>query len=117
MIPWTVAHQAPLSMEFSKQEYWSGLPFPSPRDLPDPEVEPRSPTMQAVSLPSESPGKPICESISIYLSIYLSICLSIYLSVSLSVLLSIYPHLYLTGEKGDNTNLTVKMASVRVEME
>jgi len=38
--PWTVAHQAPLSMEFSRQEYWSGLPFPSPGDLTDPEIEP-----------------------------------------------------------------------------
>ena len=42
-IPWTVAHQAPLSMEFSRQEYWSGLPFPSPGDLPDPGIKPRSP--------------------------------------------------------------------------
>jgi len=41
MIPWTVAHQAPLSMEFSRQEYWSGLPFPSPGDLPNPGIEPR----------------------------------------------------------------------------
>ena len=39
--PWTVAHQAPLSMEFSRQEYWSGLPFPSPGDLPDPGIKPR----------------------------------------------------------------------------
>ena len=44
--PWTVAHQAPLSMEFSKQEYCSGLPFPSPGDLPDPGIEPRSPALQ-----------------------------------------------------------------------
>ena len=44
--PWTVAHQAPLSMGFSRQEYWCGLPFPSPGDLPDPEIEPRSPTLQ-----------------------------------------------------------------------
>ena len=51
--PWTVAHQAPLSMEFPRQEYWSGLPFPSPRDLPDPEMEPRSPALQADSLPAE----------------------------------------------------------------
>ena len=43
--PWTVAHQAPLSMEFSRQEYWSGLPFPSPGDLPDPGIEPRSPAL------------------------------------------------------------------------
>ena len=43
--PWTVAYQAPLSMGFSKQEYWSGLPFPSPEDLPDPGIEPRPPTL------------------------------------------------------------------------
>ena len=45
--PWTVAYQAPLPMGFSKQEYWSGLPFPSPRDLPDPGIEPRSSALQA----------------------------------------------------------------------
>ena len=57
--PGTVAHQAPLSMQFSRQEYWSGLPFPSPGDLPNPGVKPRSPALQADSLPSESPGKPM----------------------------------------------------------
>ena len=56
--PWTVAYQAPQSMEFSRQEYWSGVPFPSPRDLPDPGIEPRSPALQADTLPSEPPGKP-----------------------------------------------------------
>ena len=56
--PWAVAHQAPLSMEFSRQEYWTGLPFPSPGDLPNPGIEPRSPALQADSLPSEPPGKP-----------------------------------------------------------
>ena len=55
---WTVAHQAPLSMGFSGQEYWSGLPFPSPGDLPYPEIKPGSPTLQADSLPSEPLGKP-----------------------------------------------------------
>ena len=45
-------------MEFSRQEYWSGLPFPSPGDLPDPEMKPRSPTLQVDALPSEPPGKP-----------------------------------------------------------
>ena len=50
--PWTIACQAPLSMGFSRQEYWSGLPFPSPGDLPDPGIEHRSPTLQADSLPS-----------------------------------------------------------------
>ena len=52
--PWTVAHQAPLSMGFSRQEYWSGLPFPSQGDLPDPGIEPRSPALQADALTSES---------------------------------------------------------------
>ena len=51
--PWTVARQAPLSMGFSRQEYWSGLPFPSPRDLPNPGIEPRSPALQADSLLTE----------------------------------------------------------------
>ena len=55
---WTVAHQAPLSMEVSRQEYWSGLPFPSPRDLPDLGIKPMSPALQADALPSEPPGKP-----------------------------------------------------------
>ena len=61
---WTVTWQAPLSMGFSKQEYWSGLPFPSPGDLPDPEFKPGSPALQADSLPSESPGKPLVKKVS-----------------------------------------------------
>jgi len=56
--PWSIAHQAPLSMGFSRQEYWSGLPFPSPGDLPNPGIKPRSPTLQADALTSEPPGKP-----------------------------------------------------------
>ena len=55
--PWTAAYQASLSMGFSRQEYWSGLPFPSPGDLPNPGIEPRSPTLQADALTSEPPGK------------------------------------------------------------
>ena len=55
---WTVAYQASLSMGFSRQEYWSGLPFPSPGDLPGSGIEPRSPSLQADALPSEPPGKP-----------------------------------------------------------
>ena len=51
--PWTVARHVPLSMEFSRQEYWSGLPFPSPGDLPDPGIETKSPALQAGSLPTE----------------------------------------------------------------
>ena len=56
--PWTVAHKGPLSMGFSRQEYWSGLSFPSPGDLPDPGIEPMSPALQADSLPTELGGKP-----------------------------------------------------------
>ena len=55
--PWTVAYQAPPSMRFSRQEYWSGLPLPSPGDLPDPGIKPRSPALQADALRSEPPGQ------------------------------------------------------------
>ena len=54
--PCTVAHQAPLSVEFSRQEHWSGLPFPPPEDLPDPGMEPTSPTLQADALLTDPPG-------------------------------------------------------------
>ena len=57
MTPWVTAHQAPLSMGFSRQEYWSGLPFPSPGDLPDLGIEPRFPEVQVDSSLSEPPGK------------------------------------------------------------
>ena len=56
--PWTVACQAPLSMGFSRQEYWGGLPFPSPGDLPDLGIKLRCPALQADSLPTELQGKP-----------------------------------------------------------
>jgi len=64
-VPWIVAHQVPLSVEYSRQEYWNGLPFLSPRDLPNPGIEPGSSTLQADSLPSEPPeslppSKAIC---------------------------------------------------------
>ena len=58
VILWTVAFQAPLSMEFSRQEYWSGLQFPSSGYIPNPGIEPRSPALQADSLPAEPPEKP-----------------------------------------------------------
>ena len=58
MTPCTVAGQAPLSREFSRQEYWSRLPFPSPEDLPDPGIDPGSPALEADSFPCEPPGKP-----------------------------------------------------------
>ena len=58
VILWIGDHQAPLPMEFSRQEYWSGLPCPPPGDLPNPGMEPRYPALQADSLSSEPPGKP-----------------------------------------------------------
>ena len=57
--PMNCSPQAPLSMKFSRQEYWSGLPFPYPGNLPDPGIEPESPALQADFLPSEPPGKPL----------------------------------------------------------
>ena len=57
MTPWTIAYQAPLSMEFSRQEYWSGLPFSSPGDLHNPGIKPGSPALEADALQSESSGK------------------------------------------------------------
>ena len=66
-IPWTVVYQASLSMGFSRQEYCSGLPFPSPGDLPDPGIEPRSPALQADALPSETSGKSNGNSERLYL--------------------------------------------------
>jgi len=62
--PWNVAHQALLSMGFSRQEYWSGLPFPSPRDLPYPGIKPWSPALYTDSLQSEPPWNPVRQSYS-----------------------------------------------------
>ena len=62
MTPWTVVHQAPLCMGFSRQEYWNGLPFPPPGDLPDPGIKPGSPVspaLQADSLPAKPSVKPL----------------------------------------------------------
>ena len=63
---WTVAHQAPLFLGFSRQEYWSGFPFPSPRDLPEPGIKLWSPTLQTDSLPSEPPENSLCVVCIIY---------------------------------------------------
>ena len=76
------AHQAPPSMGFSRQGYWSGLPFPSPGDLPDPGIEPGSPTLQADALPSEPPGNPISSKSLLNIYCIFSILVSGYLSVT-----------------------------------
>ena len=61
MTPWTVAYQASPSMGFSRQEYWSGLPFPSPGDFPDSGIKPGSPALEADTLTSETPGTILTE--------------------------------------------------------
>ena len=74
----SVACQAPLSMDLTRQEYWSALSCPSPGDLPEPGIEPGSPTLQADSLPFELPGKTIC----MHNHIYTEICVAfLYLSI------------------------------------
>ena len=68
--PWSVAHQAPLSMGFPRQEYWNGLPFPSPGNLHDPRIESASPSLTGEFFTAEPPGKPI----NIYAYIYVCVC-------------------------------------------
>ena len=79
MTPWNAVHQAPLSMGFSRQGYWSGLPSPSPEDLPDPRIKPGTPALQEDSVLTELPGimkyKTYCSS-SDFKEIYV-ICLSV----------------------------------------
>ena len=65
--PWTVAYQAPLSMGFSRQEYWSGLPFPPPEDIPNPGIKPVSPALAGRFFTAEPPGKPFMNSHSAFL--------------------------------------------------
>ena len=78
--PRTVAHQAPLSMEFSREEYESGLPFPSPGNFPGPGIEPRSLTLQVHSLPSQPLGKP-------YVYIYVCVCVCMYVQLIYNIML------------------------------
>ena len=76
--PWTVALQAPLSMGFPRQEYLNGLPFPTPGDLPNPEIKPMSPASPALAsgfFNTEPPGKPIK---SVYIYIYMYVCMYVY---------------------------------------
>ena len=74
---WTVARQAPLFMGFSRQEYWSGFQFPSPGDFPNPVIEPRSPAVQADSLPTA-----ITEATCICVCVYVYACVHVYINVS-----------------------------------
>ena len=85
--PWTVAHQAPPSMGFSRQEYWRGLPFPAPGDLPDPGIEPKSPALQTDALTSEPPlslsSVNVLSSLIWTIPVNLITCLISYRSISL----------------------------------
>ena len=95
-IPWSVAHWAPLSMESSRQEYWSGLSFPSPGDLPNPGIEPGSPVLQADSVPSEAQYLKISTFLS--LSSLMIMILNTYWTLTVLVILlrHILTHLVLT---------------------
>ena len=64
-----------LSMGFSRQEYWVGLPFPSPGGLPNPGIEPRSPALQADSIPPEPPGKPVCVRVCARVCVRVHVCI------------------------------------------
>ena len=76
--PWTVACQAPLSVAFPSQEYWNGLPFPSPGDLPDPGIEPTSPELAGGLFTTKPPGKPTC--CIVYMKkLYIEICIISYM--------------------------------------
>ena len=90
--PWTVVYQAPPSMGFSRQEYWSGLPFPSPGDLPDPGIKPGFPALQADTLTSEPPRKS-------YRMIYLMLTISFCHSFFIHFLVEVIHHLIDTGSK------------------
>ena len=83
--PWTVAHRAPLSMGFSRQEYWSGLPCPPPGDLPDPGIKPTSPmvpSLQAASLLLSHWGSPICVCVSNTAKLFPKVVVLFYISTS-----------------------------------
>ena len=101
MTPWTVARQAPLSMGFFRQEYWSGLPFPSPGDLSNPGIEPGSPALQADTLSSEPPGKPLE-----YITLYLMSCS--YKNTCIFKIISICIFIYMFS--GTFKNLTIRPA-------
>ena len=95
--PWTIARQAPPSMGFSRQEYWNGLPFPSPGDLSDPGIEPRSPALQADALTSEPQGSHtyIYTRTHMYFSIYFIVHISICLYMHLCKVCKIYIRIYI----------------------
>ena len=100
--PWTGAHHASPSMGFFKQEYWSGLPFPSPEELPDPETEPMSaacPALASRFFTMEPPGKPV---IYIFMHIHVYVCINTCMH-----LLCIYVYIYIHTERNINTYICI----------
>ena len=101
-----ITHQAPVSMEFSRQEYWSTLPFPSPGDLPYPGIKTRSSALQVDSLPpSEPPGKPeyIYESACVYIYICVCVCVCVYVYVCVHICTHVYIHTYISSPAWEET--------------
>ena len=100
--PWRVAHQAPPPMGLSRQEYWSGLPFPSPGDLPDPVIKSRSLALQVDSLPSEPPGMPLTLYFLLGGNLH-SFTVGLFPSSSKSAMaaLVLYTHLHFCGSLSD----------------
>ena len=90
-------------MEFSRQGFWSGLPFPSPGDLPNPEIEPGSPALQADALPSEPPGKPLYIYISTYY-IYVCVCVCVCVGGTIKFIYSLYPMIFTVYLLGTDLN-------------
>ena len=95
--PWTIAYQVSLFMGFSRQGYQSGLPFPSPEDLPNPGIEPRSPALQADALPSEPSGKPKLE-LKTSLSLFITVSFTTLCTCSCSLILLFSRHNYALSE-------------------
>ena len=111
--PWIVACLSPLSMGFSRQEYWSGLPFPSPGDLPDPVIEPRSPILQAGSLPSEPPGKPRQQSLTLPYVFFFSF-IRLLLSNSLNNVVHLLSHVWLFSTPWTSLPFTISWSFLKL---
>ena len=100
--PWAIDCQAPPSVGFSRQEYWSGLPFPSPEDLPDPEIKPLPPALTGGFFTTESPGKPcLC-----------CLCLTYYTPIKLAIFFSLGLRFNATSQKGQASLVAQKIKNL-----
>ena len=100
--PWTIAHKPPLSVGFPRQEYWSGLPFPSPEDLPDLEIKLLSPALTGGFFTTESPGKPcLC-----------CLCLTYYTLITQAIFFSLGLRFKATSQKGQASLVAQKIKNL-----